>query len=408
MSYQDKLNKSGPKKLLALDGGGIRGLITIEVLAKIEAIVRKTSGKPTLVLADYFDYIAGTSTGAVIGTLLSLGKSTDEIRQIYLDFGEMMFDKGAIRSRFESIDKIKRYGEIGANIVGNWVLNKLKQSGSDYSAYPDTPLIEMLQKLLGKDQDGKDITFSSAELKTLLMMVLSNASTDSPWPVTNNPNAKYNDPARDDCNTGIPLWQLVRASTAAPMVFPPQRIKMGKNEFIFVDGGITPYNNPAFQLFIQTTLKPYHLEWQTGEQKMLLISVGTGLNPSGAAMRQTNDMGFANSAETVFDGLFNSAIYQQDLLCRTFGKCLTGDSLDSEVANLTGETGVLSDKLFTYARYNATLTRTGLDDLGLNHIRPEDVRMLDSIKFMKELLEIGVQIGERKVQAAHFAGFQTT
>ena len=82
---QAKLAKSGPRKLLALDGGGIRGLITIEILAKIESILRERSRNPSLVLADYFDYIAGTSTGAVIGTLLALGKSIDEIRRIYLD-----------------------------------------------------------------------------------------------------------------------------------------------------------------------------------------------------------------------------------------------------------------------------------------------------------------------------------
>src|SRR5215470_15851728 len=92
-----KLAKSGPRKLLSLDGGGIRGLITIEILARIEALVRAQSGNGSLVLADYFDYIAGTSTGAVIGTLLALGRSVDEIRAIYLDCGKMMFDKNTIK-----------------------------------------------------------------------------------------------------------------------------------------------------------------------------------------------------------------------------------------------------------------------------------------------------------------------
>ena len=54
------------------------------------------------------------------------------------------------------------------------------------------------------------------------MMVMRNHSTDSPWPVSNNPYAKYNDRSRDDCNLDLPLWQLVRASTAAPTYFPPE------------------------------------------------------------------------------------------------------------------------------------------------------------------------------------------
>ena len=81
------------------------------------------------------------------------------------------------------------------------------------------------------------------------MMVMRNATTDSPWPLSNNPKAKYNDAARADCNLKLPLWQLVRASTAAPTYFPPEVVRVGR-DFIFVDGAVTMYNNPAFQLFL--------------------------------------------------------------------------------------------------------------------------------------------------------------
>ena len=65
-SFLDKLQPTPQKKLLALDGGGIRGIISLEVLRAIEQIVRQKLGRPDAVLADYFDYMAGTSTGAVI------------------------------------------------------------------------------------------------------------------------------------------------------------------------------------------------------------------------------------------------------------------------------------------------------------------------------------------------------
>src|SRR5262245_65518247 len=79
---------------------------------------------------------------------------------------------------------------------------------------------ENLAKML-KEQMGADTTLGSDTLRTLLMLVLRNATTDSPWPLSNNPNAKYNDSARPDSNLRLPLWQLVRASTAAPTYFPP-------------------------------------------------------------------------------------------------------------------------------------------------------------------------------------------
>ena len=86
MTVADKLAKPGPRKLLALDGGGIRGLITIEVLAEIERLLREDSDVgDEFVLADYFDYIAGTSTGAVIATCLSVGMSVERIRDFYVE-----------------------------------------------------------------------------------------------------------------------------------------------------------------------------------------------------------------------------------------------------------------------------------------------------------------------------------
>src|SRR5437762_9522247 len=93
MSYRDKLNKIGSRKLLACDGGGIRGFISIEILAGIESELRKSSGNSRLVLADYFDYVAGTSTGAIIATFISLGHSACEIWDFYLLSCSVLFHK---------------------------------------------------------------------------------------------------------------------------------------------------------------------------------------------------------------------------------------------------------------------------------------------------------------------------
>jgi uncharacterized protein len=236
-------------------------------------------------------------------------------------------------------------------------------------------------------------------------MVLRNASTDSPWPISNNPGAKYNDCTRADCNLNLPLWQLVRASTAAPTYFPPEVVRVGQKEFIFVDGGITMYNNPAFQAFLMATVEPFNLNWPVGENNLLLVSVGTGTSPDANADLRPDEMNVLYNASSIPSALMAAALNEQDFLCRVFGKCMAGDSLDREVGDLIGTKGPVQPRLFTYLRYNAELTRHGLDGLGLAGIEPKNVQQLDSIEYIADLQAVGSTVADKKVSLDHFAGF---
>jgi patatin-like phospholipase/acyl hydrolase len=62
----------GAKRILSLDGGGVRGAVTIAFLERLETVIDEIEGKPTL-LCDWFDIIGGTSTGAIIAGTLALG-----------------------------------------------------------------------------------------------------------------------------------------------------------------------------------------------------------------------------------------------------------------------------------------------------------------------------------------------
>ena len=375
MTIAEKITSSGPKKILALDGGGIRGMITVEVLGAIEDLLRKKLNKgPDFVLADYFDFVAGTSTGAIIAACISLGMTGDQIREFYVGSGRDMFDKAFLLRRF-------RY------------------------KYEDNKLIAKMQSIF-----GKDTTLGSEKLRTVLMMVMRNASTDSPWPLSNNPFAKYNQPERrkdppNDCNLDFPLWQLVRASTAAPVYFPPEVIEMGTNKFVFVDGGITTYNNPAFQAFLMATVEPYNMNWPVGEDNILVVSVGTGTSPQSNTDLDPSDMNLLYNAGSIPSALMYAALNEQDFLCRTFGTCMAGDELDCEVGDMIGKRGPVSPKLFTYVRYNAELSRAGLNALGLPDIKPEDVQKLDSVEHIPALQRIGKAVAEKKLKQEHFAGF---
>ena len=370
-SFKDKLAKAGPRKLLACDGGGIRGIISVEILACIEKNLRDSSGKPDLVLADYFDYVAGTSTGAIIAALVALGLSMDAIRTFYLESGAKMFEPASLWERLQT-------------------------------KFDDDNLSKMLKQII-----GDDTTLASEKLRTLLMMVLRNATTDSPWPLSNNPAAKYNDLAvrGDGSNLHLPLWQLVRASTAAPTYFPPEVVNVGPQQFVFVDGGVTMYNNPAFQLFLMATSESYRLCWPTGEDRMLVVSVGTGATANANKNLTPREMNLLYNASNIPSALMAAALNEQDFLCRTFGKCLAGDPLDREVGDVIGQGIPGVPKLFTYVRYNAELSREGLDALGLPNIAPAHVQQMDSVEHVGEMQQVGKAVAAQKVQAAHFAKF---
>jgi len=377
MSVKDKLGKQGPRKLLALDGGGIRGVMTLEVLAKIETELQNKLGRrDDFRLADYFDYVAGTSTGAVIATCLSMGMRVSEIRKFYIDSGPAMFDKACLLRRFR---------------------NK----------FDDQKLKAKLQEVIKQRTGEEEATLGSEAIRTYLMLVLRNATTDSPWPISNNPDARYNQRTHAYCNLVLPLWQLVRASTAAPTYFPPEVVALGGGlEFIFVDGGVTMYNNPAFQLFLMATIGQYNLGWPAGEDQMLLVSIGTGIAANANENLQPGEMNIIYNAASLPSAFMFAASNEQDLLCRVFGKCLNGGQIDREVWDVIGDRGhgPVTPKLFTYMRYNADLTREGLDHLGLNEIKPEDVQKLDSVAHIPQLQQVGQAVA-RQVNIDHFAGF---
>src|SRR5215208_3357322 len=95
-----------PRKLLALDGGGIRGILTLEVLLKMEQLLAEATGKgEKFRLSDFFDYIGGTSTGAIIAAGLARGMSAGELLDFYQQTGPAMFDKAFITNRFKYLYK---------------------------------------------------------------------------------------------------------------------------------------------------------------------------------------------------------------------------------------------------------------------------------------------------------------
>jgi uncharacterized protein len=384
---QEKLASNPPKRLLALDGGGIRGVISLGILEAIERMV----GQP---LGDYFDYVGGTSTGAIIATGLSLGLHVSDLLKFYQDCGTAMFEPRFLLARYKSL-------------------------------YASDPLKQKLQEVF-----GSDTRLGSDKLKSLLLVVTRNWSTDSPWPISSNPQARYNRLDRNDCNLKIPLWQLVRASTAAPVYFPPEIMNWDAHDpskaFVFVDGGVTPYNNPAFLLYRMATLPQYGLNWKTGEDKMLVVSVGTGSAPKIGPEIDTSETSIPAQLPGLISALMYGAEVEQDINCRTVGRCTYGNVIDSELGDMVLRDGdedlrlrlperlllpkkPLSPTLgraFLYARYNPELTDKGLKALGITDYDLRTLLRMDiaTKENIDNLLAIGRALG-KEVTADHFGPF---
>ena len=367
-----------PRKILALDGGGIRGVLTLQVLIRMEELLREKSGQgDDFRLCNFFDYIGGTSTGAIIAAGLAIGMSAQELSDFYMKTGPAMFDKSFILFRLRHL-------------------------------YESQPLAVELQKTF-----GKDTTLESERLKCLLLVVTRNVTTDSPWPITSNPFSRYNKSDRDDCNLRIPLWQLVRASTAAPVYFAPEVLQWDPSDpsktFVFEDGGMTPYNNPAFLLSRMATTRQYNVNWQTGEDKLLVMSVGTGAAPKvDAEIYAAGKSALTNLAGFPAALMYGSQV-DQDINCRIVGRCIHGSEIDRELGDLiprddAGNLISLAQDLgrrFLYARYNANLSAGWLNAHDLGDIDPAAVAQLDSVDHINDLVRVGQALA-KEVKLDHF------
>jgi uncharacterized protein len=359
------------KRILALDGGGIRGVFSLEVLLRIEGLLRDHFQNPKLVLADHFGFIAGTSTGAIIAAGLSWGMPVEEILDLYLRHGTTMFQH------------VPWYRPIRRLLV---------------SRYDAKPLADLLRRRFSEDGNGEvPALLGSKRLKTLLLVVLRNHTTGSAWPVTNNPLASYNDPRLPECNLRIPLWKLVRASAAAPVFFDPEEITLGERRYVFVDGAMTPYHNPALIAALTAVLPCYRVGWPAGPDKIRLISVGTIRFPLTETNANANKPWVGHSLPRIPAALIQGTALEQDLLCRCLGHCLHGGELDSEIGSLEG-VPLPGRSWFSYVRYEKSFEGQAAEEL----LRETpDIAEIDAVQAIPLLRELGRNYARDQIRIEH-------
>ena len=366
-----------PRALLSLDAAGIRGLITLEVLARIESLLASRSADPhKFRLADFFDFVAGSGTGALFAIALAQGRSVQELLEFFTAYAADIFG-----------DEVQAFGTLF----------------STDPIPPSSRLNRALQKFI-----GTDVTLSSEELRCLLMIVVQNCVTNGPWPLTNNPLAKFNDPSRVDSNRLFPLLPLARASLSWSPRAEPEVLRLDsmRQAATLSDGTFTPYANPAFLLYERATAKPYRLEWKRGERNLLLVSVAASDQSILRAARS------ATPVDALLAPFMVITSVDQDQKCRTIGRCIHGPVIDREVGDLiarepSGQTVALSRDLgrdFTYVRYQLDLNPYELRALGAHDPRlcdPERVFNLRSRSDLDSLREVG-RLAAAAVTKEHF------
>jgi patatin-like phospholipase/acyl hydrolase len=349
--YQE--NWQRPKRLLSLDGGGIRGVIAAEILLKLEDTL-KTINPQWQRLSDYFDFISGTSTGSIIAAGLAKGMAVQEILNLYEKDGSTMFSKWW--------DPFRQF----------------------WAKYDPEPLEKKLQEVFENTQLG------SPDLKTLLMIVTKNATTGKTWFFVNHPKSKFFSE-----NSQIPLWKLIRASSAAPTFFPPYKI----NQHEFIDGGMSMFNNSSYQLFLEATEKDYQIGWETGKDKLLLVSIGTGYAPQTIEFEKAKDYNLINWAGYAVGTLMEDANDLQNERMKDISYQIRASGSPDNNDN--------SSKLLTYVRCTTSFSKERFQQLKISDINPDVVKPMDCVDQIPALKRIGQAIANEQLKQSLFNHLST-
>lgn len=370
LTQQQHLDRNtGCKRILALDGGGIRGVLTLEYLAVIENILKQRRGNSGLVLSDYFDLIGGTSTGAILAACLACGMSVDELKRLYREIGATVFKSSFWRKGI----LVPKFGSAAVR--------------------------EALDKHL-----GADTTLGSDRVRTGVMIMTKRLDTGSPWPIHNHPAGAY-----ADQNRQLLLSQVVRASTAAPSYFEPERVSISSREGeiidgAFVDGGVSPFNDPALQLLMLASLQGHGFRWQTGADNLLLVSLGTGTYRQRFTTDKLMSMPPAEQALRSLASLMDDCARVNHAILQWMTHCQTPWHIDRELKDmkLDSESG---PKLATYSRYNVLLEQPWLEsETQLNWDAEKLAKMaaMDDATNMDDLADVGRLGATKQVKAEHF------
>lgn len=360
----------GPKRILALDGGGVRAAISVSFLAQLEKTIDEIEGKPTR-LCDWFDLIGGTSAGSILATALAMGMRVSEIKELQTALAPSVF-----RKRF-------------------WRFAGFR------ATFDKRNLVRELTKFIG------DRTLGSEDLKTGLCIITKRLDTGSAWTLSNNPKGHFWETCPNGTFTGnkhYPLVNIVRASAAAPHFFDPESIDIvdGEPPGLFIDGALTPHNNPAFQLFMLATLPQYGISWPANARDLMIVSIGTGSYRSALAAKDLRWAGNIGMTLMALTAQMSESQHLIATLMTWLGDCPVEWPLGLDLPNL-GKTHPPSGPMFKYLRYDVLLESRWLEEtlgLKLNQRQLASFRRIDVPTNMAAFFSLGEKAAALQIKHA--------
>ena len=259
-------------KILSIDGGGIRGIIPAVILNHIEKRLQSRTGNPNVSLADYFDLIAGTSTGGILACYYLLPPLPGQ----------------ESHSRYSASQAIDMYANYGKEIFNR----KWLRFGIAKEKYPATGLEKILNDCMG------DTTLAQSRKNCIV----------TAYDVTERKAVLFTSPeARIYEHRNYLMREVARATSAAPTYFELAAIRsMGGAAAYLIDGAVYA-GNPTMCAIVEANKSVYEACNHPFVNDLYVVSVGTGKEKQKYDYRKAKDWGAVGWARPMIDILLSAS-----------------------------------------------------------------------------------------------------
>ncbi|MGH8528345.1 MAG: patatin-like phospholipase family protein [Nevskiales bacterium] len=258
-------------RILALDGGGVRGVITAVWLRRLE----QELGAP---IRKHFDLIAGTSTGSILACALAVGRPPAALIRLYQEKARLIFPRSPKPKGGPPRNPPKG--------TQRWLL---------VPGYDGRGLTSVLRAQF-KDGQGGDLLFGQLHPSVKLMVLSYDTISRRPI-IFNNHNAAH---------AGLPVYEIVKSSCSAPIYFPAHVTTIEGQEHALIDGGVVASNPALCGITEALSTQP--------KASLLVASFGSGQASMPIAAKDAQGWGAIGWLQKIVDVLMDGPMDLMDMM----------------------------------------------------------------------------------------------